>query len=328
MFIRTAALLLGPLLCIPANAQTAMPLPTTLPATTEAAPTATVTTPANPPSPTAGIILNQNATDFVYRAPTLPDSNATLVYSFSLIGFPHFRVSYYNSWHEAEENKHGLYAKAAFTWRAGIFRIVEFNSTINITESTSFISLIGKEPQWTPIQVTSTSVHNGTGPVSVIQQANTTFTEHDFRMTLSAVVSKVPLKMGNDTLRPDSLKYSIGFTGFPYKYENSQIAIVKAELVVARFAVVAAKFDCKQDGGICVAGGMGVMYWTPTVDLDDNKHANISFTGTIEPLSQLLTPQENTRLQTLAHNETEDWGATVFTVPTNRSNLFFWDPEM
>ncbi|KAJ3288150.1 Coiled-coil and C2 domain-containing protein 1B [Rhizoclosmatium sp. JEL0117] len=318
-------------------------------ATTPETATATTATRGISSAPTpSGIILTSNASSFIYQAPaanSTGNSTSQLVYSFGLQGFPHFRVSYYRDGLGCNETTQDTFVHASFSWRAGLFRIVEYNDTINLTESTSVVSLVNKPNQWSPIQLTTTTVHssNSSIPPTSVQEANTTFIEPGgFVMILTATLStQTPLTFQGMTLRPDSLKYSLAFSGFPYKYENSSLAILKAEAAIAKFSALT--INCKSDGGICIGGGRGVLYFTrnvfpslspiylttyspitASVQLDNARQAPITLHPQTPPLTSLLSPQESTAL----NGTSETWSATVFTVPTNRSNLFFWDPEV
>ncbi|KAJ3026899.1 UNVERIFIED_CONTAM: hypothetical protein HDU68_004870 [Siphonaria sp. JEL0065] len=274
-----------------------------------------------PTSPPSGIQVNQNNTQFAFESASPPNSPSRLVYSFGTNGFPHFRVSMFGASTSVGQEETS-YMNAAFSWRAGIFRIVEYNDTIGIAESNSSISFVNKTSQWSPIQVSSPSGGN----ISLSQEANTTFVEAGFVMIITAHVSQTPLSFHGMQVLPNSLKYSVGFSGFPYSLENSSLAIVKAEAALAKFSVVS--FNCKHDGGICVGGGRGVMYWTPTVLLDHGNTASVSYNGQVAPLSAFVNQADLSTINATSDGASEEWGVTVFTVPTNRSNLFFWDPEV
>ncbi|KAJ3068296.1 hypothetical protein HDU98_008504 [Podochytrium sp. JEL0797] len=297
--------------------------------------------PAPPVNASSSFILNQNATQFVYKQTlvenfniTLPNttekhrhdrSRSALTFEFGVQSFPHFRVSYFSN---SDDSDDGDFTKSAFTWRSALFRIVEYNASIPAENSTSFVSFIGKIKQWSPIAV-STPVD----PFSnqAYHQATSTFSSasDNFTLTLTATVVNVPFVLDGAPVRPDSVKYSLGFSGFSYKYENSSLAIINGHASADVKGTVEA--NCKNDGGICVGGGKGMFYWAATVLLDNNFTAPIVFDNKIHALSDFIHTAAESKSVHQASAEfqiSENWGVSVFRVGMNRSNLFYWDPEV
>ncbi|KAJ3085635.1 hypothetical protein HK102_013978 [Quaeritorhiza haematococci] len=142
-------------------------------------------------------------------------------YAFGVRGMPHIRASYF----EKNEDDN---SKVRSTWLLGVAGIAEVTPTINITETDSFIPFIGQASKWTNMQIINEPIDNTTS----FKIAMITYNDGGFSCTVNATFS--PLEATgvsegaqNVTFRPNAVKYSMELDNFPYKYNDSELVIVK-----------------------------------------------------------------------------------------------------
>jgi len=115
------------------------------------------------------------------------------------------------------------------TYMLNLWRIAEVNATIPWESSTSYIELTKKDQgvsSWGSFTAGLITSNN----TSIIT-ANTTFTDQTtgFKLLLSTFVPQLtaPMLDAEGSFKPNALKYSLEMSGFPFKYQNSHLVVLK-----------------------------------------------------------------------------------------------------
>ncbi len=140
---------------------------------------------------------------------------------FQMFGFSSVRV---NSTVKASSDS---VKKADF--RLTSIRIIEFNETIPIESSKNVYNFEGKQQFWTGITVENIKEKIDKKDTNIVRM-NATLNEGTFQYVMNVYLTDRSCFYGNYNLDPDSAYIVQTIKNFPYKYQNSTIAV---EQVVA-----------------------------------------------------------------------------------------------
>lgn len=118
----------------------------------------------------------------------------------------------------------------AADFRLTPMKIIEFNDSIPIDQSTSQYSFDGKQSNWGAITVETLKEKIDKKDTTIFRMNATLSGDNGFRYAINAYITDRACFYGNYNLDPDAMYIVQTITGFPYKYQNSTIAV---EQVVA-----------------------------------------------------------------------------------------------
>lgn len=136
---------------------------------------------------------------------------------FSLNGFPHLRVKYKRKNASAND----LFA----SYRVGILALAEFNSTLPVSSRAS-VCRLSPASSWSNLQYSTDEQE-----LYTFKKATTSFTGSGnctgLTVNLDLLMASNRTEYQNQVINPNGVKYSIQILNFPYKLENSQLALVQ-----------------------------------------------------------------------------------------------------
>ncbi|KAJ3060918.1 hypothetical protein HK102_009314 [Quaeritorhiza haematococci] len=260
-------------------------------------------------------------------------------YVFGVRGMPHIRASYFEK-NEDDDSK------VRSTWLLGLIGIAEVSPTINITQTDSFIPFLGQSSKWSRMQITDEPIDNTTS----IKTASITYNDGGFSCTINATFSPVNATgiadgMQNVKFRPNAVKYSLELNNYPYKYNDSDLVIVK---------FFYSSSTVKLSGGtrnrtISLADNTGFYNWVSNATTETGTFVSI------EPFGDSLLPEDiplgsgssRRRLPDLPKevkeelldlkspsNRTQEKGAIALfktnfaAANVSRPRMLVWDPEV
>jgi hypothetical protein len=214
------------------------------------------------------------------------------------------------------------------TYMLAITRVVEVNDTISWKDSTSFVSFLGAANKvWSSFQVGAMAIDNS----SMIFSANTTFSDpktSGFNFTLSSFVSQSITRMPgtNGTFSPNALKYSIGMVGFPFKYNNSHLVIIKT-MWSRDTSTTLASADRTLLVGSAETGNK--FTWNSTAEYQTNKTGTVKQRAVIDVESSTAVDANIKNPDTIDNEEKPKLIVCHIRINglTNNSEIL-WDPEM
>lgn len=225
-------------------------------------------------------------------------------FSFSVLGFPRIRYSFLNNTNDTT---------AVHTFRVGLFRVVEFNETIKISQSNSSIKLVGATPKWSNINVSEV----GNSTVS-IQKISSTFTEGTFNLTLTGYVVSDKAFYDGVNLSPTSFKYSLEMGGFDYKYQNSSLALQQGVYSVSAQNLRSASKDIQIDNGS--------FSWNSTILVKDANGDESSSTVNVVPIEPYGGGYSDAEDD--GKDPKETIGIVTFKFNATQPSKIFWDPNL
>ncbi|CAG8515985.1 7226_t:CDS:2 [Paraglomus brasilianum] len=251
------------------------------------------------------IVINSRSTD--------PTTNVFSLYRFrfSTNYVPHIRIEGYKNVNDTV---------SGFTFRAVLVALVEYNDTIAVKDSDSVFSYFGKGVLWDEIKF-----NDGNDGLKTL---NTTLTANlgganPFTTTISLYATETQKSINGATLLPSDVKYSLAFSNFPYKYQNSKIAI--AHMVFS--ASGSKKSFNSDDAQITVSSnttGVGRLQWAKTITADGKDVGISAETNVLWKAAPQFTNGDPTDDDAIASEEVE---TVVFKFDAVQPKSVVWDPR-
>jgi len=210
-------------------------------------------------------------------------------------------------------------------FRVAILGLAEVNpgKGWNLATSGNTIKFPGSGSMWTPITVTNMTGDNGV----IVRKFLTSYknaTLPNFNVTVDAYLTPNDTTLMGLSLKPYSFKYGLEINNFPYVYNDSQIAIVKA--VFYKSSDKGPDFSV-QNRSLSVSGGCR-FNWTST----------LTYTSVNGTADDAITPDNTTSSDTNSvgvkvdndpdKNGSEGAAVIVFRTKTGNFSRLAWDPEV
>ncbi|CAG8511696.1 10156_t:CDS:2 [Paraglomus occultum] len=251
------------------------------------------------------VVINSQSTD--------PAASVFGLYKFrfSTVYVPHIRVAAYKDVNDTTYRS---------TFRAALVALIEYNDTIAVQDSDSAFTYFGKGPLWDEIKFNDGD--NG------LKTLNTTLTApggaNPFTTTISLYATETETSINGATLLPSDIKYSLAFSNFPYKYQNSKIAIVHIV-----FTTAGSKSSLNSDNAqITVSSnttGVGRLEWAKTITADGKDMTISAETNVVWKAFQQFTNGNSTDDDAIASEQLE---TVVFKFDAVQPTSVVWDPRV
>ncbi|KAI9136719.1 hypothetical protein BKA69DRAFT_1102440 [Paraphysoderma sedebokerense] len=193
-------------------------------------------------------------------------------------GTPHAGATFYRHQNDTEP---------FFKFRVGLLKFVELNPAANwhLASSDNAINFASLPPSnWSTITITDVPNNQSVA----IKSISTTFSSLNTTVTFEAYMVNDTVKLDNVTHTPKSLKYSLRISNFPFRYNNSQLAIVKGV------------YFKKGDEAITLDSAASVLFTDSSIKVEDVPNTN---------------PPESVAY-------------VVFKIPNSKFKNLVWDPEV
>jgi hypothetical protein len=213
--------------------------------------------------------------------------------------------------------------RARYSVGAGLYRLIEFNSTIPPTQSRSFVPFHRMRPDnWTSIEDGVSTVVDGNSTTKVVTSSLTFHDDERFgnlNFTVQAEISTSLRQVQDLFVTPSDVKYSVFIENFNYKYENSQLMLVTA--LWARNAT-ATQFG---NNAIVLGPEDGAFFWSPSYTADGVEKF---FTNETELIQGTFYGQKQEF--ELPENESKESSAEgkIITFVFDRAEKIAWDPQV
>ncbi|KAI8804697.1 hypothetical protein BJ742DRAFT_741859 [Cladochytrium replicatum] len=163
------------------------------------------------------------------------NSGAGYVYRLGFYPWPFIRGSFFRT---LDANSVTVNNTGLFSLALGIVKIVEFNASISVNQSTSHVDFSGRTLNWSPIVFSNVTSVGVDGSVVTFRRAFTSFSapvvypNFYANLTIDYYPRDVTVLSDDGKTRITSggsqIKYSFGFGNFSYQYTNSSLALVHA----------------------------------------------------------------------------------------------------
>ncbi|KAI8847454.1 hypothetical protein BC829DRAFT_396242 [Chytridium lagenaria] len=220
-------------------------------------------------------------------------------------------------------------AMSTFALSVGIARVVEYNDTITLNQSTSFVDFTNRQNNWSAFTFSNATQADGVVNRTISSTFSAPQAYPNFQASFIAShymnERNISGQVNNSGSLPFEIKFSFGFSNFDYKYQNSSLALVQLVFSEkkrnfnstrnARNATRPRSIDFEQSG---------IYNWVGEVIVDGGAKAEIAadpeFYGSIS----------DTTRGGLAPKKQDTYGFMIFRVALNgtRARSLFWDPTL